>query len=63
MAYNGHNRIHCLKYQAVVIPNGILANLYGPLHHVEFGVLPASQAIPQFNQILESWNSLNNSGT
>ncbi|KAL1279362.1 hypothetical protein QQF64_026035 [Cirrhinus molitorella] len=28
--YNGHKRIHSLKYQAVAIPNGLIAHLYGP---------------------------------
>lgn len=30
-AYNGHHRVHGLKFQSVVTPNGIIANLYGPL--------------------------------
>lgn len=29
--YNGHKRIHSLKYQAVAIPNGLIAHLYGPV--------------------------------
>ena len=29
--YNGHTRVHALKYQSVVSPNGLIANLYGPL--------------------------------
>lgn len=29
--YNGHKRVHALKYQSVVSPNGLIANLYGPL--------------------------------
>ena len=34
--YNGHRRIHALKYQSVVLPNGLIANLFGPMegrHH------------------------------
>jgi len=31
IVYNGHKRVHALKYQAVVIPNGLEANLYGPV--------------------------------
>ena len=26
--YNGHKRIHALKFQSVVVPNGVIANLY-----------------------------------
>ena len=31
MLYNGHKKIHALKFQSVVIPNGIIANMYGPI--------------------------------
>ena len=30
LVYNGHKRVHALKFQSAVAPNGILANLYGP---------------------------------
>lgn len=29
--YNGHKRIHSIKFQSVVTPNGLIANLYGPM--------------------------------
>ena len=29
IVYNGHIRIHTLKSQSIVTPNGLLANLYG----------------------------------
>ena len=28
--YNGHNRIHSLKFQAISLPNGLTTNLFGP---------------------------------
>ena len=31
VCYNGHKRIHAIKFQSVVIPNGLIANLYGPM--------------------------------
>ena len=31
VVYNGHKRLHSLKFQSVVLPNGIIANLYGPM--------------------------------
>ena len=31
MCYNGHKRVHALKFQSVVTPNGLIANLYGPM--------------------------------
>ena len=31
VVYNGHKRVHGLKYQSVVLPNGMVANMYGPV--------------------------------
>ena len=31
IVYNGHKRLHGLKFQSVVIPNGLIAHLYGPV--------------------------------
>ena len=31
MVYNGHKRVHALKFQAVALPNGIIGNMYGPV--------------------------------
>lgn len=30
-AYNGYKKYHALKYQAVLLPNGIIGHLYGPV--------------------------------
>ena len=29
--YNGHKKVHSLKFQSVALPNGLIANLYGPV--------------------------------
>jgi len=29
--YNGHKRVHALKFQSVVAPNGLIANMFGPM--------------------------------
>ena len=29
--FNGHHRVHAIKFQSIVIPNGLIANLYGPM--------------------------------
>ena len=29
VVYNGHKRVHVLKFQAFAVPNGLIANLYG----------------------------------
>ena len=31
IVYNGHKRVHSLKFQSVVTPNGLIANLFGPV--------------------------------
>ena len=31
LIYYGHKRYHCLKYQSITTPNGITANLFGPM--------------------------------
>ena len=31
VVYNGHKRVHALKFQAVAAPNGLIANLFGPV--------------------------------
>jgi len=41
--YNGHKRVHAIKFQSVVLPNGLIGNMYGPLgetfSHVAVSVL------------------------
>ena len=29
--YNGHKRVHALKFQCVALPNGLNGNLFGPV--------------------------------
>ena len=31
VVYNGHKKVHRLKFQTISMPNGMLANLYGPV--------------------------------
>ena len=31
MVYNGHKRVHALKFQSISLPNGMIANIYGPV--------------------------------
>ena len=30
IVYNGHKRVHAIKFQSVTLPNGIIGHLYGP---------------------------------
>ena len=36
LVYNGHKRVHALKFQSVSLPNGIIASLFGPVGRSEF---------------------------
>lgn len=29
--YNGHKRVHGIKFQSVALPNGLIGNMYGPV--------------------------------
>ena len=31
VVYNGHKRVHALKLQSFTLPNGMIANMYGPV--------------------------------
>ena len=39
IVYNGHKRVHGLKYQSVVLPNGMIANMYGPVGNHGFHLI------------------------
>ena len=31
IVYNGHKRVHSLKFQSVALPNGLIGNMFGPV--------------------------------
>ncbi|CAH3147117.1 unnamed protein product, partial [Pocillopora meandrina] len=31
IVYHGHKRVHALKFQSVALPNGLIANMFGPV--------------------------------
>ena len=52
LLYNGHKRVHAIKFQSVVAPNGLIANLYGPVEGCrhDSGMLAMSGLYPQLQQ-------------
>ena len=46
--YNGHKRVHAIKFQSVVAPNGLIANLFGPVEgrRHDSGMLAMSGLLP-----------------
>eukprot|EP00794_Sanderia_malayensis_P021044 gene21044-biopygen14614 len=52
VVYNGHKRVHALKYQSVVAANGLVANLYGPVEgkSQDAGILRQSELLQKLEQ-------------
>ena len=50
--YNGHKKIHSIKFQSVAAPNGSIANLYGPVEggRNDSGMLADSQLLRRQRQ-------------
>lgn len=59
VVYNGHKKVHALKFQSIAAPNGLIANLYGPVEgrRHDSAVLAQSQIYPQLQQ-----NSIDTNG-
>ena len=53
--YNGHKRYHALKFQSVVAPNGLIANLYEPVEgkRHDSGMLVDSDLLNQLQHLVE----------
>ena len=53
MVYNGHKRVHAIKFQSIVTPNGLIANLFGPVEgrRHDSGILAMSGLLPQLQHI------------
>lgn len=51
MLDNGHKRVHALKFQSVIAPNGMIANLYGPVEgqRHDAGMLRMSGLLTELN--------------
>ena len=50
--YNGHKKVHAIKFQSVVAPNGLIANLYGPVEgrRHDSGMLAMSRLLQKLRQ-------------
>jgi len=36
VVFNGHKRVHSIKFQSMTVPSGLIANLFGPLGKLTF---------------------------
>ena len=50
--YNGHKKVHALKFQSIAAPNVLIANLYGPVkgRRHDSALLAQSQIYPLLSQ-------------
>lgn len=50
--YNGHKRVHSIKFQSVALPNGLVGNLYGPIEgkRHDSGMLASSGLLEDFRR-------------
>ena len=60
MIYNGHKRVHAIKFQAIVTPNGLIANLFGPVEgrRHDSGMLADSGLLPQLEEHCHTPNNM-----
>ena len=61
VVYNGHKRVHALKFQSIATPNGLVANLFGPVEgrRHDSGMLTDSMLYPQLQQFSHAPNGTN----
>ena len=50
--YNGHKKVHAIKFQSVAVPNGLVANLYGPVEGKRHDSYMLNQS-DLFNQLVQ----------
>ena len=52
IVYNGHKKVHALKFQSMVLPNGIIGNMYGPIEgkRHDCSLLRMSNLLPKLAQ-------------
>ena len=36
VVFNGHKRVHSIKFQSMTVPSGLIANLFGPVGRLKF---------------------------
>jgi len=50
--YNGHKKVHSIKFQSIAAPNGLIANLYGPVEgkRHDSAMLAQSQVLNQLQR-------------
>ena len=54
LLFNGHKRVHAFKFQTISAPNGLIANLFGPVEgkRHDAGTLRESSILRQLEQYM-----------
>ena len=53
VVYNGHKRVHALKFQSLTVPSGVIGNLFGPAGTFFERKLKFGYCFQQFNFTLD----------
>ena len=61
VVWNGHKRVHAIKFQSIKAPNGLVANRFGPVEvrRHDSGMLADSNLYPQLQQFSHGPNGIN----
>ena len=53
VCFSGHKRVHCLRFQSVVAPNGLIVHLYGPVEgrRHDSGMLRMSELLHDLERV------------
>ena len=56
LVFNGHKRTHAIRFQSIVTPNGLVANMYGPIEgrRHDAGLLRESNIMEQLERYMTS---------
>lgn len=62
--YSGHKRIHCLKFQSIVTPDGLIAHLHGPIEgrRHDMALLNISGVLVEARRYLQGYALYGDSG-
>jgi len=54
IVYNGHKRVHGIKFQSVALPNGLIGNMHGPVEgrRHDAGMLADSNLLQDMRRML-----------
>lgn len=54
--YSGHKRVHALKYQSIMVPNGLVANMFGPFEgrRHDAAMLAESDIMPHLQNLRDN---------